>query len=122
MALDAKAKDFLLKSIKAAIDGLQERSFDGMKKLVSRLHSVSEVFPDDTWTKELNLVCISLVVIGTSTEGEIAKLKKEKADELIKNYSGKLNEFYGAIEEESIAKTDTFLKEFVDIFFRDIGM
>jgi hypothetical protein len=120
--MEKKAKEYLLKSIKTAIDGLQERDFDGLKKLINRLHSVAEIFPDEHWTKELNLVCITLVVVGASSEAEITKLKKEKSDELIKSYSEKLNEFYAAVEEESIAKTDTFLKEFVYIFFRDIGM
>jgi hypothetical protein len=120
--LDARAKDYLLKSIKTAIDDLQERSFDGTKKLVQRLHSTAEIFPDENWTKELNLVCIAMIVVGATSEGEIAKLKKEKSDELVKSYSEKLNEFYAAIEEESIAKTDTFLKEFVNIFFEDIGL
>ena len=122
MVLDPKAKDFLLKNLKIAINGLQERNFAGLKKLVTRMNAISEIFPDEIWTKELSLACISMAVIGASTEAELTKMKKEKIDELVKAYSEKLNELYSAIEEENIAKIDTFLKEFAEIFFREIGL
>lgn len=74
--MESKAKDYLLSSIKAAISGLQERNFNNMKRLVTRLHSTAEIFPDAEWTSELNLVCLTIVVVGVSTEQEITRMKK----------------------------------------------
>jgi len=122
MPLDPKAKDYLLKNIRLAIDGLQEKSFDCFKKLLPKLNFVAEMFPDNDWSKQLNLISCSLIVIGATTEGEVSKLKKEKQDELYNQYSAKLNDFYTAIEEENIVKTDTFLKEFASLFFDAIGL
>ena len=120
--MEKNAKDYILTSIKKTIDDLQERKFDSMKRLVNRLHSVGEIFPDDVWTKELDLACITMIVVGASSETEITRMKKEEADSLIKSYTEKLNDFYTAIEEENIAKTDIFLKEFVNIFFKNVGL
>jgi hypothetical protein len=122
MGINPVAKEFLLKNVKLAIGELQEKRFEGMKKLVMRMNVVSEMFPDEVWTKELNLVCLSMAVIGASTEADLPKMAKDKAEEIIKKYSEKLNGLYVAIEEESIAKIDTFLKEFAELYFKEIGL
>ncbi len=122
MPLEPKAKEYLLKNIKTVIQGLQEQNLDCLKKLVHKLNFIGDLYPDAEWTKELNLVSLSLIVMGATTEGEISRMKKEKADEIFKKYSEKLNDFYCAIEEENIAKTDTFLKEFAQMFFAIIGI
>jgi hypothetical protein len=122
VGLDPIAKEFILQNIRSAIGELQEKRFEGVKKLVTRMNVVGEMFPDEMWTKEFNLVCLSMAVIGASTEADLAKMTKEKAEEIIKKYSEKLNQLYVAIEEESIAKTDTFLKEFAALFFKEIGL
>ena len=122
MVLDDKAKEFLLRNIKLAVDNLQSEKFDGLRKLVTRMLSVSEIFPDDIWTKELKLASLAFAVIGASTESEFSKIKKEDKDRIIKEYSEKLNELYVAIEEEKTEKVDSFLKDFSEIFFKEIGL
>lgn len=122
MTLDHKAKEYVLKYLKMAIDDLQNQSFDGLRKLVPRLVTTSEVFPDEVWTKELSLMALVCTVIGASTEAEIPRTRKEYKDGLVKKYSEKLGALYGAIEEENIGKIDSFLKEFAILFFSEIGL
>jgi hypothetical protein len=122
MPLDPKAKEFLLKNIKKTIEDVQNQSFDCFRKMLPKIAYVAEMFPDPEWTKELNLASCSLIVIGAAAEGGIPKLSKEKQEELSKQYVAKLSDFYTAIEEESIAKTDTFLKEFASLFVEAFGL
>jgi len=122
MPLDSKAKEAILKFTKEAIESLQESSFDGMRKLLVRLIAIADIFPDEEWSKELNLAALALGEIGAGTEEDFEEMDRERKDHIIDAYSEFLNSFYKAIEEEDISKVDDVLKEFVTFFLKEVGL
>jgi hypothetical protein len=119
MPLEPKSKKYLLSCIRQAVDDLTKSRFGGATRLVVRLITVGDLYPDDVWTKTLNMMAFTIAGTGTAMESELKEMDKERKDEFVTSFSKFLASLYSAVEEEDAPKTDNLLKEFVTAFFKE---
>lgn len=122
MPLESNSKKLILLKTKKAIADLQKSSFTQMGRLVNRLISVAEIFPDEVWSQELKFSAFIIAGIGTSAETQVEENDKEKKDRIINLCLDFLNSFYKAVEEENAQKIDDLLKWHAIVFIDEIAL
>ena len=94
-----------------AIEKISREEFTFLTRLGDRLEVVSEIFPDELWSKELIFASMVIAVMGLTIDRRYKKFtdyEKERVRQILKTY---VEEIGTAVTEEDVSRLHSALRD-----------
>ena len=111
MPLHDEVKKYLSKWLGEASDAIDRKNFGFLARVGDRAEALSEMHPDEVWSKELVFISMTLSILGATAAAHFDDLTDKRKEELKIAFKKYLEEIKDGLAAEDNGKIHNSLRD-----------